>query len=970
MRNSFLSSSLVIIAAACAVLQTAVVAAQSAPAPSPFGVSNVGAYEGYNVDTVDMANGNVIVKIPLFSLPEQGRLSLSFSAIANNTMWQKQENCEGILCNDFYVNLQATSIPPTFVPWSFQYGGPYANDVGPAIVNDNIPTLAGPYQTLIPPAPGYIAYPNLYNQYVVYEPDGASHNLYYDASNNANLRATDGSGLLLNTNSSSPYFGFTSGTLVSPNGITTEWSNAKITQTDPANPTKHITYLNGDYTDTVSSRGSIHQPPASATTSALSNGGLTCPAPAGDNQPTLGSALWTVPGPSGTSTNYLICYTIVNIHTDFWDNQGQDTQVDGDLTYYNYFETVAPVNAIQAIVLPGNDYWEFTYESAQTSPMPQQSDSYPYISYGRLTGIHLPQGGTISYQYKPSSYQFQPFWGCSSTDNGLQYRTVTDRDGHSNRWTYSIYNGVVTDPNGNDTVYAFNYNVFPCTPLQQSKTIYLGSHSSGQILSATNFSYNSVWGPDNGSGPSGIGNALVTSTSTTLNGSVTTTTTTGYDSGIFTADAPSCADYGSTCTQFYAGQNRALSLGFPTSSTVTDYSGATLKSTQTHYWWQNSGSSYLTNNALNTPQTVTVFDGGNTQRAQTTTTFDESTYSSAGSSKGLLTTTSEWNNSGSPIQTHTYWNPNGMVSQRVDARGNSTSTVYDSSGIFPFTVTQPSTNGFAHVDQYSWDDYTGNMLTHIDQNNVLTQFTYADPLGRVTKVQRATGATPIESDTLFSYPSLAEVDTASDFNATGDGSLVSKVYYDGLGHVNKSSAPSGAIVRTAYDYFGQPCATSNPSYSDPGSLYCIASQNPALTSPDGISYSARDPLGRLSLVTQQDGATQGWTYSGNVTTFTDEVGSHWQRTSDALGRLTKVMEPNGTSSSASMETDYSYDTLSNLLGVTQWGGAYGSSGSVSRSFSYDSLSRLKQGYNPESGWVCYGTTPLNAAPNGSNCTPS
>lgn len=55
------------------------------------------------------------------------------------------------------------------------------------------------------------------------------------------------------------------------------------------------------------------------------------------------------------------------------------------------------------------------------------------------------------------------------------------------------------------------------------------------------------------------------------------------------------------------------------------------------------------------------------------------------------------------------------------------------------------------------------------------------------------------------------------------------------------------------------------------------------------------------------------------------------------------------------------------LNTPQWGGAKGSVGARTRSFTYDSLSRLTQAYNPESGWLCYGTTG-GAPATGSNCT--
>ena len=101
--------------------------------------------------------------------------------------------------------------------------------------------------------------------------------------------------------------------------------------------------------------------------------------------------------------------------------------------------------------------------------------------------------------------------------------------------------------------------------------------------------------------------------------------------------------------------------------------------------------------------------------------------------------------------------------------------------------------------------------------------------------------------------------------------------------------------------------------------------------------------------------------------FTDEKGNHWQRTTDGLGRLTEVMEPDGVNQTASLETDYSYDVLDNLISVNQKGKVGTDTPRPTRTFTYDSLSRLTQAYNPESGWVCYGTTG-GAAANGSNCT--
>jgi YD repeat-containing protein len=52
--------------------------------------------------------------------------------------------------------------------------------------------------------------------------------------------------------------------------------------------------------------------------------------------------------------------------------------------------------------------------------------------------------------------------------------------------------------------------------------------------------------------------------------------------------------------------------------------------------------------------------------------------------------------------------------------------------------------------------------------------------------------------------------------------------------------------------------------------------------------------------------TARWSYAGNVKTFADETKRSWQRTSDALGRLTSIVEPSGA------QTNYTYDVLDNL----------------------------------------------------------
>jgi YD repeat-containing protein len=91
-----------------------------------------------------------------------------------------------------------------------------------------------------------------------------------------------------------------------------------------------------------------------------------------------------------------------------------------------------------------------------------------------------------------------------------------------------------------------------------------------------------------------------------------------------------------------------------------------------------------------------------------------------------------------------------------------------------------------------------------------------------------------------------------------------------------------------------------------------------------------------------DGAQVNTQYSGNQVTVIDQAGKRRRSETDALGRLTKVIEAPG---GVGYETNYEYDTLNNLRKVKQ--------GPQERIFAYDSMSRLTSATNPESGTVIY-----------------
>jgi RHS repeat-associated protein len=83
-------------------------------------------------------------------------------------------------------------------------------------------------------------------------------------------------------------------------------------------------------------------------------------------------------------------------------------------------------------------------------------------------------------------------------------------------------------------------------------------------------------------------------------------------------------------------------------------------------------------------------------------------------------------------------------------------------------------------------------------------------------------------------------------------------------------------------------------------------------------------------------------YSGNQTTVRDEANIRRQTFTDAIGRLTKVVEDPLYSA---YWTLYTYDALDNLTDVNQNG--------LARHFVYDALKRLTSATNPENGTIGY-----------------
>ena len=373
----------------------------------------------------------------------------------------------------------------------------------------------------------------------------------------------------------------------------------------------------------------------------------------------------------------------------------------------------------------------------------------------------------------------------------------------------------------------------------------------------------------------------------------------------------------------------AYFTGNPYTVTDTDYGtgapGGTLRTTTTLYEAFGTGNqcagNYCTANLLNLRQSVAITGSGN---SATTNYY----YDAQGGIKGSLTSIQRLLNGGYiTTDTMTYYST-GMLYTKADALGNTTTYVYDSSNLYPSTIT----NALNQTTTYNYDDDTGVLNSEKDPNGNTTSYQY-DEMNRITGANFPDGGS-----VGYSYndstptPSVTVTQAITSTQQFSETEIV-----DGLGrliHTQLTSDPEGTdYVDTSYDALGRKASVSNPYRSTSDPTY-------------GVTYYNYDALNRLTSQVQPDGSgsTITYSYSGNTTTVTDEAGKSRKSQVDGLSRLSNVWEdPSGVD----YLTTYSYDCLSNLRSVVQ-------NGSHNRTFQYDSLSRLTQAVNPENGTLSYG----------------
>lgn len=313
--------------------------------------------------------------------------------------------------------------------------------------------------------------------------------------------------------------------------------------------------------------------------------------------------------------------------------------------------------------------------------------------------------------------------------------------------------------------------------------------------------------------------------------------------------------------------------------------------------------------------------------------------------RGNLTSATSYANASSQtgaITTALQYDVAGNVIKAIDGRGNALETDYSAAYqyAYPTSATSPipdptgqSGSNSAFVTTTSYDLWTGCVTSIVDINNQVTAYEYNDVLNRLTRVIRPDGG-----QTVYQYgDAIGNLYLRTQTQLDASRWLDAAQYFDGLGRSVSAVQSEGATAITSrqeYDALGRIKRSYNLYRTTADETYGWTE-----TGYDALSRVVRVETFKSNAASTGAVVTQ---YNGNTVTVIDQAGKQRRSVTDALGRLTSVIEdPN----SLNYQTGYLYDVLGNLRQVQQ--------GQQTRTFTYNSLSRLTSSQNPESGTLSY-----------------
>ncbi len=654
-------------------------------------------------------------------------------------------------------------------------------------------------------------------------------------------------------------------------------------------------------------------------------------------------------------------------------------------------------SGVSAITLPNGKQYTFQYDP----------------TYGTLSQIKYPDGGTVTYT-----------WGLNSQAAWVVYPTVQpngacgyvyDKPAITKRVV--SFDGV-TPALEQDFSYKTSLSIGQVNPWSSKTTTITTTDKIPGVASTTVYTYSPFatgvpWFEGNNLGPSdsaipleqsivysNSGGTLKTVTktwndpytlkseTTSLDGSPTSQVVYTYTSGGLVTEKDEY-DYGQsaptrkTITNYQAFGNPVIypsgtyMFGKPC-QTIT-YDGSGNRYAETDYFYD-SGSTGTVCGAAGTPSVAGLTN---------LTGHDETNYSASSTApRGNPTQKTFWSRTGtSPTGTYAY-DETGQVVSFTDPCGQTGVSCSDMTGTTHVTSyyytdnyssgTPPGntnayltkvTNPLSQSTSFAYSYNDGQLTSSTDPNTQTTSYKYntppsgcsfADGLDRLSEIDH-----PDKGKTTYcyndsSYNAAAHSPSVTTTKAiTSSLNAVSTAARDGYGHTIEtilSSDPDGTTYGvTSYAGIGQPYQAYNATRCSTPSCG---------ETTWGVTTYTYDILGRTTQIAKPDGSAVSTTYSstttGHLTNVTDEAGNQRTTQNDAFGRNTFVWEA-PHSVGYNLETDYQYDVLNNLLCAVQKGTdttALSTCASAPvkwrpRSFAYDSLSRLLSATNPESGTITY-----------------
>jgi len=332
----------------------------------------------------------------------------------------------------------------------------------------------------------------------------------------------------------------------------------------------------------------------------------------------------------------------------------------------------------------------------------------------------------------------------------------------------------------------------------------------------------------------------------------------------------------------------------------------------------------------------TLKNSSNQQVRQTTMTYQTTT--------GNMLSKTSWLQGGTNPQVTMTYDAYGNPITATDARGNTTTTTYDTpTKTYAITQTLPTTNGVSHVLQNQYDLRFGKVITATDENSNSTTTTL-DKFGRPIQADRTDGGRAITQ--YYNYASSTSpqyVITKVKEDATH--TIDAYTYFDGLGRKSQTISfgedGQSIVSRLYYDQMGRNYLTKGPFFST-GTGY---PKTPPSICP--WSQTFFDDHSRPEEVRTQD-STLGvisayYAYDGLSTTITDPDGGKKTEKKNYLGKLIQVTEYNQENGSwVQYLTNYTYNAAGDMLTVTNH---YGNVTTIN----YDTLGRKTSMTDPDMG---------------------